>query len=200
MRRSFRFLAIFGSFAAGVAVSQSAAGQVGVAPAWDMRATLQSLVDQTGKYKALVDQIRTEEWTAKGAPEGYTRHRELVKREVGYLGIVAGNLKQNPEKLSLALDAFFRLQTLESFTQSLADGAKRYQSEQLAGELSGVIAENESVRSKLRQYVLDLSVTKEAEYTVAEKEAQRCQAILNRNPLAPEPKIYTAPAPKPATK
>lgn len=199
MRRYFRLLLTAG-FVVPVALAQSTVAQIGVAPAWDMRETLRGLVQQTGKYKTLVDQIKTEEWVAKGAPEAYTRHRDLVKREVGYLNIVAGSLLENPERLSLALDAFFRLQALESFTQSLSDGAKRYQSEQLAKELATVIAENDNVRAKLRQYVLDLSVTKETEYTVVEKEAQRCQSVLNRNPLAPEPKTYSIPASKPPRK
>lgn len=184
-----------GGFAAAMAFSQSTAAQIGVAPAWDMRETLRGLVQQTGKYQTLVDQVKTEDWIAKGAPAAYSRHRDVVKREVGYLGQVAGSLLENPERLSLALDALFRLQTLESFTLALSDGAKRYQSEQLALDLANVIAENDNVRTKLRQYVLDLSKTKETEYSVVEKEAQRCQSVLNRNPLAPEPKPQSAAAP-----
>ncbi len=196
MRRYFRLLLV-GSFAIGGALAQTAAIPAGVAPAWDMRETLRGLVEQTERFQKVVEQIQPSGWVAKGAPDAYVGQRDVVKREVGYLRTVAGRLYESPERLPLALDAFFRLQSLETYTLSLSDGAKRYQSEQLGSELATLLAQNDGVRAKLRQYVIDLSVTKETEYTVAEKEAQRCQSVLNRNPLAPEPKRNPAPAPSP---
>lgn len=159
----------------------------GIAPAWDVRAMLQQLADQTTKFKTTVDQLKINEWVEKGASETYRRQQQVVQTEAGYLNLVSTRLAAQPEKLSLVLDAYFRLQAIEGQTASLADGAARYQDEQTASALQALITANASSRTKLRQYMMDLSVTKEQEFAVAEREAQRCQAELNRNPLAPPP-------------
>ena len=52
--------------------------------------------------------------------------------------------------------------------------------------LIGVLAENSSNRDKLRQYITDLAVTKEQEFQIVDKEAQRCRGVLSHQP-APKP-------------
>ena len=79
-------------------------------------------------------------------------------------------------------------------TAALADGVSRYENAEKAAALNQMVSDNTSTRLKLRQYVMDLSVTKEQEFTTVEREAQRCQAELNRNPLAPTP--IAGPKPK----
>lgn len=164
-----------------------AAVQVGMAPAWDVRTMMATLIDHSQRYSNLLGNMNISEWVAKGAPDSYARQKDVVQREVGFLGSVARRLSTEPEKLSLALDALFRLQTLEALTSSLAEGSGRYENEKVGEELRSILDQNAATRQRLRQYVLDLSVTKETEYAVAEKEAQRCQSVLNRNPLAPVP-------------
>ncbi|MBI3679574.1 MAG: hypothetical protein HY235_04180 [Acidobacteria bacterium] len=161
--------------------------QTGIAPAWDIRVTLKNLASQAERYKDIVDQLKVRDWISQGASEGYLRTQQVVLAESGHLKTIGGRLAEEPEKLSLALDAFFRLQTLEALTVSLGEGATRYQDTQLGDELNKLVESNANARASLREYVMDLSVTKEQEYAIAEKEAQRCQAILNRNPLAPPP-------------
>lgn len=159
----------------------------GIAPAWDVRTMLQQLVEQTTKFKTTVDQLRISEWVEKGASETYRRQQQVVQTEAGYLNTVSTRLASQPEKLSLVLDAYFRLQAIEGQTSSLADGASKYQDQQTADALMALITANAASRTKLRQYMIDLSVTKEQEFAVVEREAQRCQVELNRNPLAPPP-------------
>lgn len=164
---------------------------------WDVRATMKGLIEVTQRYRAIVDQFKASDWVSQGAPSTYIRLREMVQTEVGYLHTVSSRLSANPEKLSLALDILFRLQSLETLTASLSEGAGRYQNQQLADDLRGLLAQNADTRTKIRQYVMDLSVTKEQEYDIAEKEAQRCQAELNRNPLAPPVRQSPVVAPRP---
>jgi hypothetical protein len=52
--------------------------------------------------------------------------------------------------------------------------------------LIGVAAENSANRDKLRQYITDLAATKEQEFEVADREAQRCRGTLNK-PAPPKP-------------
>ncbi len=173
--------------------------QNGIAPMWDVKAMLQKLVEQTEKYKTTVDRLKVVDWVnQKQASMTYLKQQEMVLAEVGHLKTVADRFANAPEKLSLALDIYFRLQALESVTAALADGVSRYESPENAAALQQLLTDNSATRMKLRQYVMDLSVNKEQEYAIAEREAQRCQAELNRNPLAPVP--ITGPRKKPQEK
>lgn len=154
-----------------------------------MRATLAQLVDQAQRLSHLTDQLNVGEWVNQGAPETYVQQRQTVQTQAGYLRTVSQRLSADPERLSLALDAYFRLQTLEQHIATLAEGAARFQEEEHSRELGELLSRNSEAATRLRQYVMDLSVTKEQEYAVAEKEAQRCQVILNRSsPVKPEAK------------
>ena len=169
-------------------IGQAAIAQDGIAPVWDVKAMLQQLVDQMARYRTTVDKLPVVDWVnQKQASQTYLRQQEVVLGEVGNLNLVATRLNQAPEKLSLALDIYFRLQAIESMTAALADGASKFESQETANMLNQLVGDNSSLRLKLRQYVLDLSANKEQEYAIAEREAERCQAELNRNPLAPIP-------------
>lgn len=160
----------------------------GVAPAWEVRATMNSLIDNARRYRALVDQFAVNDWIAKGASETYRKHKEAVLSEAEHLQTVAERSLAQPERLSLALDVLFRLQSIESLSTALSEGAGRYEQAALAEQLQALVSGNAAIRAHLRQYVLDLSSIKEEEQEIAQREAERCQAILNRNPLAPAPK------------
>jgi hypothetical protein len=166
--------------------AQAQSSRPGIAPAWDVQSTLKQLVSQVEQYKGVVDKLRIQDWIQKGAPDAYLRQQQVVKTEVGYLDVVSNRLSAQPEKLSLALDALFRLQSLEILTASLSEGATRYQDKAVGDQLSSLISQNSNTRTQLRQYVMDLSVNKEKEYDIVEREAQRCQATLNR-PVTPAP-------------
>lgn len=175
------------------ALAQTPTEQAGIPPAWDMRELFRNLEQRTGRYRSLVEQLRVNEWIAKGAPALYGKQQQDVSREVANFHTVVESLMRDPERLSLALDVYLRLQSLENFTRPLVEGAKNYGSDQVAAELETVLSQNDDARFKLSRYLLDLSKTKETEYSVAEKEAQRCQTVLNRNPLAPAPKQAAVP-------
>lgn len=177
----------------------SAFAQNGIAPMWDLKAMLQQLIEQTSRYRTTVDKLPVVDWVnQKQASQTYLKQQESILAEVGHLKTVAERLANAPEKLSLALDIYFRLQALESVTAALADGVSRYESPEKAAAINQLVSDNSATRLKLRQYVMDLSVNKEQEYAIAEREAQRCQAELNRNPLAPVP--ITGPRKKPQEK
>jgi hypothetical protein len=169
-----------------------------IAPAWDVRATLRMLTDNTERYKTAVEQLKVSDWIEKGAPDAYQRQQKVAQTEAGYLRTVSSKLADDPERLSLVIDTLFRLEYLESITASLAEAASRYE-DPMAPQLSELLNRNAASRTKLRQYLLDLSQTKEQEFAIAHSEAQRCMAVLNHNPLskpaasAPKPRTPTAP-------
>jgi hypothetical protein len=91
-------------------------------------------------------------------------------------------LSKQPERLSLALDAYFRMEAMESTVGSAIEGIRKYENPSLADFLRSVADENSTNRDHLRQYIQDLAVEKEQEFQVADKEAQRCRGMIAREP------------------
>ena len=152
----------------------------GVSAPWDISQTLTSLAEQSQRLVPILEQLTPEKWQAKGAPAAYTAQWRSARSEVGYLLGAAESMKKQPEKLTLGLETLFRLQSVEAQVNSLTEGVRRYQNPAVGDLLIGVAAENSANRDKLRQYITDLAVTKEQEFEVADKEAQRCRGILTK--------------------
>lgn len=159
-----------------------------VSAEWDISQTLDALSSQAKRLKPILDQLTPQDWVAKGAPQTYVTQWKGAQDELGYLVSSAQALEKQPERLTLALDAYFRMQSLEMRLNSLVDGVRNYQNPAVGDLLIGVLAENSSNRDKLRQYITDLAQTKEKEFEVVDKEAQRCRGIINRQPAKPAPK------------
>ena len=167
----------------------------GVATPWDTAPMIASLSTQAARLKPILDQLTPQAWVAKGAPEAYVAQWKGAEDELGYLSDSAKALEKQPERLTLALDTYFRLQSLELRLNSLVEGVRNYQNPAVGDLLIGVAAENSANRDKLRQYISDLALTKEQEFEVADKEAQRCRGVLNKQvpvkPAAPKKKTTT---------
>lgn len=168
----------------------------GVAAPWDVSQTVTALASQTSRLKPLLDQVTPREWLNKGAPEAYVSQWESAQRELADVQRVAQSLEKQPDRLTVALDTYFRLQSLETRLNSLVDGVRRYQNPAVGDLLVGVLGESAANRDKLRDYISDLASQKEQEFTVVDREAQRCRTTLNRQPARPAPAKAPA-APKP---
>jgi hypothetical protein len=145
-----------------------------------------SLSAQAARLKPILDQLTPQEWVTKGAPDAYVAQWKGAENELTFLSDSAKALEKQPERLTLALDTYFRLQSLELRLNSLVEGVRNYQNPAVGDLLIGVAAENAANRDKLRQYITDLAATKEQEFEIADKEAQRCRATLNK-PAPPKP-------------
>lgn len=162
-------------------------GQSGVQAEWDISQTLDALSAQAKRLKPILDQLTPQQWVSKGAPDTYVKQWKSSQDELGYLVDSARALVKQPERLTVALETYFRMQSLEMQLRSLADGVRNYQNPAIGDLLIGVLAENSSNRDKLRQYITDLAVTKEQEFKVVDQEAQRCRGALSRQPSKPAP-------------
>jgi hypothetical protein len=164
----------------------------GVATPWDTAPMVAALSAQAARLKPILDQLTPKEWVAKGAPDAYIAQWKGAEDELGFLSDSALALEKQPEKLTLALDTYFRLQSLELRLHSLVEGVRNYQNPAVGDLLVGVAAENSANRDKLRQYITDLASAKEQEFEVADKEAQRCRGMLTKQtpakPAAPKKK------------
>jgi hypothetical protein len=164
----------------------------GVSAPWDISQTVTALAAQAERLKPVLDQLTPEQWQAKGAPATYVTQWHAAQDEVGYVLRAADALSKQPEKLSLAFETYFRMQAVEGEINSLVEGVRRYQNPAVGDLMISVMAANSTNRDQLRQYITDLTETKEQEFQIVDKEAQRCRGTLVRQaPARP------AAAPKP---
>jgi hypothetical protein len=165
--------------AAGVAFPQAATG---VSSEWDVRKLLDSLNTQTQHLKPIIDQVKPESWVGKGAPSAYVGQWRSTQAQLRYLLTAGEALSRDPERLTLALEAYFRMQAMESTLGSLMEGIRKYQNPALADLAQSVVSENSVNRDRLRQYIQDLAKQKEEEFKVVDREAQRCRNALVQPP------------------
>ena len=64
-------------------------------------------------------------------------------------------------------------------------GLRKYQNPALADLIESVAAEDRASEDRLKQYLLELASEKEQQIDVMDQEAQRCRAILSRQPAEP---------------
>jgi len=165
------------SIASAMAIPMQAQG---VSAPWDISKTVTALSEQAGRLMPVLEQLTPEQWEAKGAPATYTAQWRDVRNEVGYLMNVAKSLRNQPEKLTLALETYFRMQAVETQINSLVEGVRKYQNPAVGDLLVSVMSANSGNRDQLRQYITDLAGTREQEFRVIDQEAQRCRGSLLR--------------------
>ena len=152
---------------------------------WDLRKLIDSLSTESKRLKPLLDQADPSKWEDKSAATSYAAQWKSAQNEIQYLGTTAVNFAKEPERLTLALETLFRLESLERTLASYSNGLKRYGNPAVAELIDGVARENVDNREHLRQYVSELAQTKEQEFRIADQEAQRCRNTLSRQPPAP---------------
>jgi hypothetical protein len=163
-----------------------------VPASWDVSKSVGELATQVAQLKPLLAELTPREWMEKGAPEAYLAQWQGARQELDYLDQTARALEKQPEKLSAALDVYFRLQGVEWRLQSLSEGARKYQSSEAGDQLAEAVGADATKRDQLRQYITDLATQNEQEFAVVEREAQRCRDELNKVP----PRPAAAPAKK----
>ncbi len=164
----------------------------GVASEWDARKLIDALGAQAQHLKPIIDQVQPAPWLAKGASETYVAQWNTAQAQLKYLISSSDAFSRQPDRLSLGLDIYFRMQSVDSTLASLTEGVRKYQNPALASLMQSVIAENSTNRDRLRQYLQDLATQKEEEFQVADREAQRCRAALLKQP-APKTKRVSQP-------
>ncbi len=163
--------------------------QPSVTPEWDASKTIAAFSDQAKRLKPILDQLTPQEWVAKGAPQAYVSQWQEAEQELSYVATSAQSLERDPERLTLALDTYFRWERLASDLSSLVEGVRHYQNPAVGDLVVSVMGENSSNRELLKQHITDLAAQKEQEFAVVDKEAQRCRGQVTR----PAPARSSAP-------
>jgi hypothetical protein len=161
-----------------------------VPASWDVSRSVTELATQVAKLKPVLAQLTPQDWVEKGAPEAYVSQWQGARQELEYLDQTTRTLEQHPEKLTAALDVYFRLQAVEWRLESLSEGARKYQNPAAGDQLAAAVGEHATKRDQLRQYITDLATQNEQEFAVVEREAQRCREDQNKR--APSPSAAPA--------
>ncbi len=164
------------------AVALFAGQSTGIPPEWEVRKELTTLVEHVQRVRPILDQLKPDDWIKNGAPAGYTEQFKRTRAEIDYLLGSTKALMDRPEKLTAALDAYFRMQSVELLLQSVTVAVRKYQNPAVADLLQAATNQTGTDRDKLRQYILDLAVDREQQFKIADQEAQRCRALLSRQP------------------
>ena len=131
------------------------------------------------KLKPVLAQLTPQAWVEQGAPAAYVAQWQSAQQELDYLDQTARALEKQPEKLTAALDVYFRLQGVEWRLESLSEGARKYQNPAAGDQLAEAVGVHATKRDQLRQYITDLAAQNEQEFAVVEREAQRCREEQN---------------------
>ena len=154
----------------------------GLPPEWETRKQLSAMVANANRLDPILAQLNPEAWKEAGAPEAYVQQLQSTRRALQSLQVSADRLSKDPNRVTYAMDTYFRLQTMEQILGSLATGVRRYQNPAIGDLLFGIANENAANREFLEQYLKDLAAVREAEFQIVDAEAQRCRGILRKQP------------------
>lgn len=167
-------------------LSTALAQSGGIPPEWVVQKQLAALNDHVQRMRPLLDQLKPEEWVKQGAPAAYTDQLKSARAEIGYLVGSSKALMEHPEKLTVALDTLFRMQAVDAMLRSISAGVRKYQNPAIADLLDGLVNGTNADRDQLRQYIIDLAADREQQFRIADREAQRCRAVLSKQPREKE--------------
>jgi len=155
---------------------------------WDVSKSVSELAAQVAKLKPVLAQLTPQAWVDQGAPPAYVEQWQSAQQELDYLEQTARALEKQPEKMTAALDVYFRLQAIEWRLQSLSEGARKYQSPAAGDVLAEAVGLHATKRDQLREYITDLAAQNEQQLAVMDREAQRCREEQNTSrPAAAAP-------------
>jgi hypothetical protein len=159
---------------------------------WDVSKSVSELAAQVTKLKPVLAQLTPQAWVEQGAPTAYVAQWQSAQQELDYIDQTARALEQQPEKMTAALDLYFRLQGVEWRLQSLSEGARKYQSPAAGDVLAEAVGLHATKRDQLREYITDLATQNEQQLAVMDREAQRCREQQNlSHPVAAPAKKNT---------
>jgi hypothetical protein len=165
--------------AAGSATQVEAAA--GVAAPWDAQKLLADVNSGNQEMTPLLDQMNPQEWMdEKGAPSAYLSQWNTAKQQLADSATTIQRLATQSDNIYLCLDAYFRMEALETTERSLLEGTRAYGTRRVADKLQELIARNYTAREQFRQYLLELTASKEQMFQIADREAQRCRGMISK--------------------
>jgi hypothetical protein len=173
------------------AQSSQPSSDAGIETPWDARKLLSELNSRNQQLKPLLENMDPQAWyDQKGASSAYISQWHTAQDQLKYAEISVQKLSLDTESIAACLDAYFRMEALESTERTLLEGVRKYGERSVAEQLDQLIARNFNDRERFRTYMVDLSVNKEHLFKIADQEAQRCRGMISKEapPAAKKPK------------
>jgi hypothetical protein len=148
-------------------------------------AVLNQISQRVARIEPMLEQLHPNDWIAKGAPDTYLAQWNSTREQFGAIRSDMSALAQHPDHLTESMKALFRMQATEHALGSLMGGVRRYQNPALADLIESVAAEANGDIDRFEKHLLELADEKEQQFTVVDREAQRCRTTLSRQPAAP---------------
>ena len=157
----------------------------GLETPWDAQQIVAQVARNDDRLRPILAKLNPQRWyDEKGAPSTYIAQWQTAQQQLRDVDVTTQTLQQKVDSLPAALDVYFRLEALEITTRSLNEGAQRYGDGASASELAQFVAQNFTTRERFRDYIKNLAQSTEANFKIADEEAQRCRAMISQQPLA----------------
>jgi hypothetical protein len=151
----------------------------------EVAAIFSRLSQRAARIEPMLEQLHPNDWIAKGAPDTYLAQWNSIREQFGAIQSDMSALAQHPDHLTESMKALFRVQATQLRLSSLMGGVRKYQNPALADLIESVAAEANGDIDRFEKHLLELADEKEQQFTLVDREAQRCRAALSRQPAAP---------------
>lgn len=148
----------------------------------DVAAVFNRISRHAARLEPMLDQLRPEDWVAKGAPDTYVAQWNSLRQQYMAVQSDLTELAQHMDRLTDSMKALFRIQAANRALDSLMGGVRKYQNPALADLLESVAAESAGDIDRFQQHLIEMADAKEQQYALVDREAQRCRATLSRQP------------------
>ncbi len=150
-------------------------------PGWDVKPRVQQLAQDVAALQPMVEQIRVDRWQGPEAGR-FENRKQSALDAVRQVRASAEAVAAAPESLSATVEMMSRLDTLLLDLSALSYGLSRYHSAAMADVVHAAVERLSAQRDSLRVHTEELAAARDAEFSVALREAQRCREIQVNRP------------------
>jgi hypothetical protein len=151
----------------------------------EVAAIFSRIAERTARIEPMLQQLHPNDWIAKGAPDTYLAQWNSIREQFTAIKSDMDDLTQHPDRLTDSMKALFRVQATQFALGSLMGGVRKYQNPALADLIESVSAEAGGDIDRFEKHLLEMATEKDQQFTLVDREAQRCRANLSRQPAAP---------------
>jgi hypothetical protein len=151
----------------------------------EIAATFNQISQRAARIEPMLEQLHPKDWIAKGASDTYLAQWSSTVDQFRAIQSDMSALAQHPENLGDSMKALFRVQAAHRMLGSLMGGVRRYQNPALSDLIESVAADVNGDIDRFERYLVQLSDERDQQFTVVDREAQRCRATLSRQPAEP---------------
>jgi hypothetical protein len=151
----------------------------------EVAAIFSRISQRAARIEPMLEQLHPNDWISRGAPDTYLAQWNSIRQQFTAIESDMSDLTQHPDRLTDSMNALFRVQATHLALGSLMGGVRKYQNPALADLIESVAAEAGGDIDRFEKHLLEMSAEKEQQFTLVDREAQRCRATLSRQPAAP---------------